>query len=555
MRSEWLNHWAPRVSVVLALVVVITVAGISRFGYLATQEWKLLGSQLLARQARESADLLVTAISRDMRGAQSVLASRDQLPFNVESLPDTRDQVASAFARYPYPESFFGWHQRKDGRLIVFNRADRRPHWFTEDTAAIRYPVEVVSDPPFAQQLRQRIQADIDQGLTYSVFETELLGHRYQVVSRLQYNDPDRTAFDSALGYIVNLEWVATSYFGEIASQVSAIGDSRKLLRLSVSDDQGQSVTGTPTGSPMVARTFPLLFFDPSSVSLGMPPDLPVRTWRVLASPAGNPTLSWAERGADWALVAAGTAVLMLALSLVVTVRIIWANATMAEMRADFVSTVTHELRTPLATIHAVGDTLVNRRVTEPGAVTEYASILVQEAKQLTRLVNNLLAYARVTDIIEVYSFERIVPAELVEDVLRGFRYQLQAGQFDVVVDVSSDLPVVRADRQSIRLALDNLVDNAIRYAGEHRWLRLSATQRDRSVLIDVQDRGAGIPAEELPLVQKKFVRGKLASPGGNGLGLAIVSRIVKDHGGQFELTSTTGEGTRARITLPTMDG
>jgi two-component system phosphate regulon sensor histidine kinase PhoR len=173
----------------------------------------------------------------------------------------------------------------------------------------------------------------------------------------------------------------------------------------------------------------------------------------------------------------------------------------------------------------------------------------------LTRLVDNLLAYAQVTDITEVYAFERQVPADLIEDVLRGFQHQLSDGGFEVVVDVPAELPLIRVDRTSMRLALDNLIDNAIRYAGDRRWIGISAESGDNCVTIEVEDHGIGIPADDLPLVQKKFVRGRLASPGGNGLGLALVARIVKDHGGRFDIASTFGRGTTVRLQLPALEG
>ena len=87
------------------------------------------------------------------------------------------------------------------------------------------------------------------------------------------------------------------------------------------------------------------------------------------------------------------------------------------------------------------------------------------------------------------------------------------------------------------------------------RWIGISAESGDNCVTIEVQDRGIGIPYDDLPLVQKKFVRGTLASPGGNGLGLALVSRIVKDHGGRFDIASTIGYGTTVRLQLPALEG
>lgn len=322
----------------------------------------------------------------------------------------------------------------------------------------------------------------------------------YQVVTRLQYDEQERDVFESAFGYTVNRDWVTRSYFSEIASQVSGIGNTGENLDLAILEERGQPITGQGTRLPATSRYFPLLFVDAASIAVDPPPDLTVRRWEVQVSTARDPTLAWATRSADWTLL-----------------HIVRVNARLAEMKADFVSTVTHELRTPLATIRAVGDTLVRRRVTGPEAVSEYAQMLVQEAKRLTRLVDNLLAYAQVTDITEVYAFERQVPADLIEDVLRGFQHQLTDGGFEVVVDVPAELPLVRVDRTSMRLALENLVDNAIRYAGDRRWIGISAESGDNCVTIEVQHRGIGIPHENLQLVQKKFVRGKLASPGGNG--------------------------------------
>jgi signal transduction histidine kinase len=121
-------------------------------------------------------------------------------------------------------------------------------------------------------------------------------------------------------------------------------------------------------------------------------------------------------------------------------------------------------------------------------------------------------------------------------------------------VDVPHDLPLVRADRTAIRLALDNLLDNAIRYARTRRWIRVVAWRSGPRVYIEVQDRGAGIPADELAQVQRKFVRGRSVPAGGSGLGLAIVRRIVTDHGGTLTLESEVGAGTRARLDLPVFE-
>jgi two-component system phosphate regulon sensor histidine kinase PhoR len=220
-------------------------------------------------------------------------------------------------------------------------------------------------------------------------------------------------------------------------------------------------------------------------------------------------------------------------------------------MRAEFVSIATHELKTPLATIRAASETMVRGRLAGD-RLAEYARLLLQESKRLTRLVDNLLAYARVIDVRDLYQFERLSPAELIEDSLRSFERQLAEARFDVTIDVPHDLPPVRGDRTTLRLALDNLIDNSIRYSEETRSIRVTARHAGSSLTIEVADRGPGIAPDEIQRVKARFVRGRRATTHGSGLGLAIVSRVVTDHGGRFDLTSTVGVGTTATISLPT---
>ena len=220
-------------------------------------------------------------------------------------------------------------------------------------------------------------------------------------------------------------------------------------------------------------------------------------------------------------------------------------------MRSEFVSTVTHELKTPIATIRAIGDTVTAGRISNPNALVDYAALIVQESKRLTRLVDNLLAFARITDVTEVYDFERLDLGSLVDDVLRNFDAQLKSASFDVVREIPADVPPVSGDRTALELMLDNLIDNAIRYSRQERSLRVSLHHGAGSVVLAVHDRGIGIPAEELPKVTRRFFRGRGDGPGGTGLGLAIATRIVTDHRGTLSIESRPGAGTSVAVTLP----
>src|SRR5262249_51205989 len=153
--------------------------------------------------------------------------------------------------------------------------------------------------------------------------------------------------------------------------------------------------------------------------------------------------------------------------------------ARLAEMRSEFMSTVTHELKTPLATIRAAGDSVASGRVANEDTVKEYAQLVVQESKRLARLVDNVLAYARITDVAEVYHFEPLDLHAVIDEALGGFTAQLSAHAFDLDVDVPADIPPVHADRSAMRLLFDNIIDNALRYSGSSHWLKIEADRVD----------------------------------------------------------------------------
>ena len=132
-------------------------------------------------------------------------------------------------------------------------------------------------------------------------------------------------------------------------------------------------------------------------------------------------------------------------LGLLITVRASRASAATAAMRSDFVATVTHALKTPVAVIRGIGETLVRGRVTTPDKLREYSHLLVQEGHRLTRLIENMLAYSRVTDSGSVYDFAPHSATEIVDEVIRGFQRVLQEQEFSVEMSVDNDLPEIGA--------------------------------------------------------------------------------------------------------------
>jgi signal transduction histidine kinase len=543
-----------RLRTVLASAIGLSALALVFVGYRAVVEWRHSAGLVASRRAAAAADLLVSALSHDMRGAQGLVlqtAARDAIAI---SSADLMHPVAGAFTRYPYAEAFFSWDNGTGEDLVFYTRAGRRPSWLSGTITTTLYPVLTGSEQRVARQLLDRLRVDAKQGRRFSAFTTRIDGTDCQVVASITYNDPKHETAVAIVGYVVNLTWAREHYFDDLATQVAAIESSDRSVRFTIVDDRGELVVGAPipeeTDTPVARRTFPVAFFDPAAVVVDPPPDLGLVWWTAVATAKDDPTLAAAERGARRTLAIAAVMTLTLTLGLIVSLRAARASADLASMRADFVSAVTHELKTPLANLRAINETLVSGRTT-PEMVREYAGMGIGESTRLTRLVDNLLAYSRVTDVADVYSFEPVTIAAVVRRSLQEFEPNLRRDHFDVHVDLPDDLPPVKADPNALGLLFNNLVDNAIRYSKDTKRLAITARARANAVTVDVADRGVGIPPDEVERVTRKFFRGRGSVSGGSGLGLAIVDRIVTDHGGSLDIHSSTGQGTTVSVTIP----
>ena len=540
----------------LSVGVCVFVVLLSWYGYVAILEWRHSYELLAQRRSQEGADLLLEALVRDMRGVQeAVLTAPEWGRFAMDRPYEMSNLVASRFARYPYPESFFAWTAEAGAPdPVFFNRSDRRPPWMALTTEQARFPVVTEQHAAIGPKVLDRVRKDAERSRRLSAFEITLEGIPYQVVAQLNYRDVYREQLSEAIGFTVNLAWVREHYFRDLSKQVWDVsGGVAEGLTFSVSDSAGVLVAGSrirENDTLTNTRHFDLMFFNPDLV-LDPLPDLDIDPWTVHVSAATDIALSQAISGANRTLLIGGASALALGIGLVLTARAERANARLAEMRSDFVSTVTHELKTPIATIRAAAETWSQSRLSGIDTFHSYGRLVVDEAKRLTRLVENLLAYARITDITDVYTFEPLPVGVLFKDIQQEFEAQLDEAGFDLQINIAPDVGPVRGDRLALRLLFDNLIDNAIRYSGAERRLHLTAESEGRTVIVRVSDSGIGIAAEEIPLVTRKFVRGSRAPSGGSGLGLAIATRIARDHRGTLSIRSTLGHGTTISVRLP----
>jgi signal transduction histidine kinase len=484
------------------------------------------------------------------------------VPFNTTALdedpPYSLFQVsARAFARFPYPESFVLWKRTTrgdDGVTYAFNRADRSPPWNTRVLSDDPFPVVLVRDSAALNGVVAAVREQATSQSPFLVLEMPIDGIPYQVVAHAVFGSTPPHRLLGFMAFTVNMHWLHSEYFDPLVKQVEKIGGSLGGLSIAVSDDEGRVVTSAePDAAGDLHTRFPLLFIDPAIARSISSRPIRVREWtahvRSLPDKALLATLQGTRRMFFLITVAAAASLL----ALVLTVRADRASVALATMKSDFVAAVTHELKTPVALIRLVGDTLANGRYSSPKTVQEYAGLLSVEASRLGHSIDSLLTYARYSRARAASATElaEVEPADLVEDTLQRFRPALADLDFELVIDLPADLPHVYVDRPAMIQAFDNIVDNAIKYSPATRHLAVTGRSSGKTVTFTFRDCGSGITKDDLSHVFERFYRGRNVSVSGSGLGLSIAKRIVESHGGRLGVRSMLGAGTEVEVKLP----
>ncbi|MBI4909898.1 MAG: HAMP domain-containing histidine kinase [Acidobacteria bacterium] len=231
-------------------------------------------------------------------------------------------------------------------------------------------------------------------------------------------------------------------------------------------------------------------------------------------------------------------------------------EARLNALRAQFVSSVSHELKTPVSTIRACAELMEMGRVEGGQATSEYLKTIVGESERLTRLVDGVLDFSRIEQGKKTYRFQPVAIEEIVRSAARALEYPLVQGGFALCMNVDR-VPPVQGDRLALEQAVTNLLTNAMKYSGDRREIEVNVIRQGARAVIRVQDHGVGIAAEEQVKVFERFYRSPAL--GGNvpgaGLGLTLVAHVVQAHGGNVTVESKPGDGSVFSILLPIAEG
>ncbi|MFC1766405.1 ATP-binding protein [Planctomycetota bacterium] len=244
----------------------------------------------------------------------------------------------------------------------------------------------------------------------------------------------------------------------------------------------------------------------------------------------------------------------ILIFGLTLTIRIVNHELELGRLKSDFVSTVSHEFKSPLTSIRQLAEMLQAGRVPAEERRQQYYNVLLEQSERLSLLIDNILDFAQMEEGKRAFVFDRVDMGSLLEEVVASIQQRVQHEGFTIKAQLDTPLPCLQADRAAISQAVTNLIDNAVKYSTVAKEVTIRAYTDDRHLMIAVQDFGIGIRPEEMDRVFERFYRGGdelTRTVKGSGLGLTLVKQIVEAHHGSVQVESEPGHGSTFSVKLP----
>jgi signal transduction histidine kinase len=417
-------------------------------------------------------------------------------------------------------------------------------------------------DKALGNQLLGRLRELVKTRRAIVAFTEDINGRPHYVQAQLRFEGPARERMTSVLAFAVDVERLRTLFIPAILRDwLASIQQPSGFPRLEteVLDEDGRHIFAShPEGSerfaPVDERSFAIIFFDKELLEFAAPYEQHREIWGLRTSygPHAIGEIVSASTRPQLALmivlaVAMGLGVFLVAGAAAREVRV-------AELKSNFVASVSHDLKTPLALIQLFAETLELGRVRTPERAQEYYRIINGESKKLTRLIENILDFSRMEAGLRPYRMEPSDLSESVNKVLARMETQFSQGHFTVNRRVEADLPHILADEGATEQAIENLLANAMKYSGDARTIDVEAKRVNGHIVVSITDHGVGISRREQGRIFRKFYRVQRelgGGPQGTGLGLAIVDHTMRGHGGFVRVESEPDRGSTFSLHFP----
>lgn len=244
----------------------------------------------------------------------------------------------------------------------------------------------------------------------------------------------------------------------------------------------------------------------------------------------------------------------ILIFGLVLTMRSFTREMELARMKSDFVSTVSHEFKSPLTSIRQIAEMLHAGRVPSEERRQKYYDVLLEQSERLSLLTENVLSFARMEEGKREFVFGHVDMKVLLLNIVSTIQDRVRHEGFAIEPRIEKSLLPVKADASALTQAVNNLIDNAVKYSGKSKRVVIRAFNDEQNVVIEVEDFGLGIKKDEVNKVFDRFYRGGdelTRTVKGSGLGLTLVKQIVEAHKGTIQVKSEPGKGSVFAIELP----
>lgn len=531
----------------LELAVVLPALALILFSIVHLKSIQRDGAVEAAFQRDFQRMLAVSEKQMDSRMYDAVDAARSDFP-----APDAevRTGLEKVLERYPHLAHAFLYDPR-NGTVVVSRPSRMDEPDFQLESAKLTSMVSAWLPLECKELVEMLWKKDKQDGLPMDFVPNEVprgKGHAYQLIVLFPLKDTPRDQLTIG-GIAFDSEYLKNAFFPQILDYMADCPSNglpkegsqnlaAMMLRMKHSNEPIATSANWDGGTPEVERTMEAGF---PGLVLG----IKYRGTTIAALSHRFLRTSY--------LVLAGLSLLM-AGGIFLSYRSVNKEVAVAKLKSDFVSNVSHELRTPLSLIRLYAETLEMGRISTAEKCQEYYRIIRKESERLTALINNILDFSRIEAGKKEYELRATNLAELVRTTLDSYRYQIQQHGFVFEEHIPDDLPEISVDREAIARSLLNLVNNAVKYSADNKYLGVNLYRSNGSVKLEVVDRGIGIPRAEQGKIFEKFYRAcdpLVHNTKGSGLGLSLVRHVVAAHGGQVWVESTPGQGSKFTIALP----
>lgn len=521
----------------LGIAAIVGLTGMNIYSMYALHESTVTAS--VEKQKRQMEELTTATRSRfhqsvrelwriDMEQFRDILDRGDELPEDFY-------QVMNRAVADPLFDEVYFMDANEDvcmpGSLLQFEPVSGA-------FSAVDNPLDSVCDGLSMARTRMRVLVQ-----EYK-WNTRVIHDSHRTMTIVMFNPADRAIVSYVL-LSVNQDYLVNEYLApEILARFGSIEESGVAVWLDDWTKREVLVSNGPDSftreRPDFIQRFPNMMED----------------WHLRIIFQETPEILASRASLTRNLILLGAGVLLLLGSLVFMYVTAQKERELGVRQAAFLANVTHELKTPLAVMQAAGENLADGRVTTPERLASYGKHIYTESMRLRRMIEKLLDVAKNEAGQLILKPVSTNLAELTKDYIKEHEAYLKSKDLKIDLRIEDDVPKVMIDQNSFYTIIGNLVENAVKYSPDSHYLGLRIFSDNKSVYLQVIDKGTGIPKSDQKLIFEKFYRVEdslTAKTKGHGLGLSIVKNLTERNGGEITVESQYGEGSVFTVSFPAL--